>query len=242
MNGGALRAALSYFTVLPVGAAEAPTAAALAWLPLVGAIVGALAGTLGSLVGLVAPHGFAVVAAFGASIALTGALHVDGFLDTSDALFASVTPERRLEILRDPRHGTFAIAAFAVVAAAWFVALDALPVASLPLACAFAGCAARFAAVLNARAIPYGRGGEPTAAFAERPSAAVLAVGVLLALALAVPLGPVALAGVPLAALAARLFGRWARGRFGGGLTGDAYGFAIVVLDVALLAALAMRG
>jgi len=40
---------------------------------------------------------------------LTGGMHLDGVADSSDGLFASATPERRLEIMRDPRVGTFGV-------------------------------------------------------------------------------------------------------------------------------------
>ena len=82
---------------MPVGVADAPQADALAWLPLVGAVTGALAGTAGWLVSLVAPHPLAAAAAFAAVLVLTGAIHLDGFLDCCDALFAPVPLAQRLE-------------------------------------------------------------------------------------------------------------------------------------------------
>ena len=44
-------------------------------------------------------------------IFITGGIHLDGFLDTSDALSSWQTTERRLEILKDPHTGAFAIIA-----------------------------------------------------------------------------------------------------------------------------------
>jgi len=41
---------------------------------------------------------------------LTGALHLDGFLDACDGLLGGYTPESRLEIMRDERLGAFALA------------------------------------------------------------------------------------------------------------------------------------
>jgi adenosylcobinamide-GDP ribazoletransferase len=41
-------------------------------------------------------------------ILATGALHLDGFLDTCDGLFGGRTPEARLSIMRDERVGAFA--------------------------------------------------------------------------------------------------------------------------------------
>lgn len=44
-------------------------------------------------------------------VLVTGGIHMDGFLDTSDALSSWQTTERRLEILKDPHTGAFAIIA-----------------------------------------------------------------------------------------------------------------------------------
>lgn len=42
-------------------------------------------------------------------ILITGGIHMDGFLDTKDALSSYQSMERRLEILKDPHAGAFAI-------------------------------------------------------------------------------------------------------------------------------------
>ena len=42
-------------------------------------------------------------------LAVTGGIHLDGFLDTSDALGSWQEPERRLEILKDSCAGAFAV-------------------------------------------------------------------------------------------------------------------------------------
>ncbi|MDD3218530.1 MAG: adenosylcobinamide-GDP ribazoletransferase [Lachnospiraceae bacterium] len=42
-------------------------------------------------------------------VLVTGGIHLDGFLDTQDAMSSYQERERRLEILKDPRAGAFAI-------------------------------------------------------------------------------------------------------------------------------------
>jgi adenosylcobinamide-GDP ribazoletransferase len=167
------------------------------------------------------PEPFVAAIVFGLSIVLTGAIHVDGFLDTCDAAFAQATPQRRLEILKDPRTGSFAVAYFAVAAACWLAALFALPVASLPQTCALAAGSARLGAVLCA----YDRG----------PSPVVLGVNAILVAALAGIVAPWAwtvLAG----AIALALLQGAALRRALGTLTGDAYGCIIVCGEIAALA------
>lgn len=235
-------AALAYFSILPVRTKAAlgpPSPATLALLPFVGALLGAASGSVGWLVSLHASHALAVASAFGASIVLTGALHIDGFLDSCDGLFASVSSERRLEILDDPRHGTFAVAGFAVLAAFWLAALWSLPSTHLPAALALSAALARWAVVCNALSAPYARAGALASTFAGKPSALMLVFeGAALLVAASYLLGYFG-AGLLLALLlTASFFGaRFARQRLGGGLTGDVYGFLIVLLEVGTLTA-----
>ena len=214
--------------------AEAPRASALAALPIVGIVLGGLAGALGWLASLALPGALAVVVAFAASIILTGAIHLDGLLDACDALFASVAPARRFEILKDPRHGSYALAGLAIVVPAWLAAVAAIPPPAWPWALAFCAGTARAAAVLNAWIVPYAPGGASTAAFAERPNIAWLAAGTIAALACAWPHPWLALLALPAFGLALAL-GAWCARRLGGTLAGDCYGAIIIVVEVALL-------
>lgn len=234
----ALRASLAYFSILPAGWAGAPDAAALGALPLVGAVLGAIAGTAGWFASLLLPAPLAVVTALAAGLVLSGAIHLDGFLDVCDALFASVPPERRFEILKDPRHGTFALAGLAIALPAWLAALAAMPPGAWPWALPFCAAAARAGAVTNAFRVPYVPHGASARAFERRPSLVPLVLGVCVAAGCCWTHPWLALLVLPAWAAAAFL-GAWCAGRLGGVLTGDCYGFTIVVLDVALLSAVA---
>jgi len=62
--------------------------------------------------------------------AITGFLHVDGFMDTSDAILSRRPLEEKLKILKDPHTGAFAVVSVLVLfvicfAAAYEVASDA---------------------------------------------------------------------------------------------------------------------
>ena len=98
-------------TRLPVGRNGRLTAAALSraavWFPAIGLVVGGVMATVHALAGLVTTATAATVLARAAAILITGGLHEDGLADTADALGAHTTRERRLEILRDPRVGTY---------------------------------------------------------------------------------------------------------------------------------------
>jgi len=83
---------------------------AMCFWPLVGAVIGGLVygwGILSERLGVGAIF-FAVIAIL-ISVLVTGGIHLDGLLDTSDALSSWQTQERRLEILKDSHTGAFAI-------------------------------------------------------------------------------------------------------------------------------------
>jgi len=224
-----------------VGVADPPDARTLAWLPLVGITLGSAAGAFAWAVALAAPEPFVVAAAFSASIAASGAIHLDGFLDSCDALMASVSAERRLEIMHDPRHGTFAVAGFACVGVWWIAGLAAIAPPSLPLALAFAGGTARLAAVLNAYRVPYGRAGASAHAFAAKPPATILGACGLALVAIAIAArAPLWIATAVAACGLSLALGGAASRRLGGVLVGDVYGATIVVLEVGMLTAIAL--
>lgn len=233
-----LTVALAYFTVIPAGRSandEGPGPESLAWLPPIGAIVGAVAGFggLAAYAWLHAPWSFVVAWALG--IGLTGAIHIDGFLDACDGLFCSAPAERRLEILKDVRHGSFAVVGMALAATFWLAALAAIPPARFPIALAFSGAASRLAAIAQASFFPYARSAGLTRAFARRPNVVALLLDGVLVEALAWFVAPWALAIAPIACVAAWCAARWASGRLGGGLTGDVYGALIVATEIGVL-------
>lgn len=56
-------------------------------------------------------------------IILSGGIHLDGWMDTSDAYFSYKDPEKRLEIMKDPRVGAFGVLSLVVFLFTRFVIL-----------------------------------------------------------------------------------------------------------------------
>jgi adenosylcobinamide-GDP ribazoletransferase len=82
----------------------------LMWLfPLVGAIIGLLAGVFGWAVSLLVPATVTGALALGVLLLLTGLHHTDGLLDFGDAVMYHGTPERKIEIMHDQLTGAGAI-------------------------------------------------------------------------------------------------------------------------------------
>ena len=80
------------------------------FFPFIGAVIGAfslLAAKTGWYFGI--GNGFLTVILVLIPVVITGGIHVDGLLDTSDALSSWQERTRRLEILKDSHAGAFAI-------------------------------------------------------------------------------------------------------------------------------------
>lgn len=228
---------MQFLTRLPVPGVDdfAPIdlARSTTWFPFVGLIVGAIV----ALVTFVLDrHSMALAGIVGvlAWVWLTGALHLDGLADLTDALGASHRdPERFLAVLRDPHVGTFGVVSVVLVllvksaALAMFAANDLL---ALPLILAWA----------RLGTLAWGRWLKPLKAghgeqFAWQISVGWMVFWTLLLLAASVAFAPV-LCAAPLVIAA---WGAWLKARLGG-MTGDCLGAGVEITETALLLLVAL--
>ena len=236
-----LRTALSFLTVLPVGAGRAPAEGlGRAWYPAVGLLLGLVAAGAFRLGAALTTPVLGAVAAVAVLAGLTGALHLDGLADAADGLLGGATRERRLEIMRDPRVGSFGVVATALVLLGDVAALSGLSpwtaLAALLTACALG----RLAMVAVLLWLPYARqGGLGTAAVGGRSLPDLAGALVAGAVPLALDWRHWLLAAGLVAASAAGA-GALARSRVGGA-TGDVYGAVVEVGQLAALTAFAVR-
>lgn len=130
---GDVAACIGFYTRLPVSAGsegERPFASAQWAAPVAGAVVGLVVGVLAWLaIAAGMPASVAAVLALGAGVALTGALHEDGLADVADGFGGGRTRERKLEIMRDSRLGSYGALALGLSLLARWAALAALATA-----------------------------------------------------------------------------------------------------------------
>lgn len=247
-------AALKFLTILPVPGAhhlsDSDWGWATAWYPAVGLILGIILAGLDWGLRLLFPAAVAAALLLVGWVALTGALHLDGFADCCDALLAPVSRARRLEILRDVHTGAFGLVGVVLLLLTKYAALAALPESwHLPgfLLIPTLGRWAMTAAVVL---YPYARPGPglgqkaKTGAGGRHLVLASLTVLLAAALAWGAGLAWTVLLLLSLAAFTTLLVAQWIQSRIGG-LTGDAYGAICEIAEViSLLAlvALAFRG
>jgi adenosylcobinamide-GDP ribazoletransferase len=230
--------------VLPVRVAGADVAraaaGALRWAPVVGALLGAVAGALlAGLAALGVPA--AGLLAVGFLALVTRGMHVDGLADTADGLGCYGPPERALRVMREGGVGAFAVVTLVValgVQAAALTELTAHP-AAVALAAAtgragFAWCARRGVAAARPGGLGAAVAGSQPVWVAPLWWVVLAAVGVVV-----VP-GRVWQGPLAVAVAAALVVGLSAhtRRRFGG-VTGDVLGAANELAVTAALAVLA---
>ncbi|MBN1699632.1 MAG: adenosylcobinamide-GDP ribazoletransferase [Spirochaetales bacterium] len=108
----ALRKAFAFLTILPFEKRRVmirDVARSCFLFPFVGLIVGGFLAGTGYSCDILFPLFLQRGCILLVWVIITGALHLDGFIDCCDALFAPVTGERRLEILKDVHVGAFGI-------------------------------------------------------------------------------------------------------------------------------------
>jgi adenosylcobinamide-GDP ribazoletransferase len=205
-------------------------------IPVAGALVGALgalAYRLAVRVGLPPPVAAAV--ALAAGMAATGCLHEDGLADTADG-FGGHGRERKLEIMRDSRLGTFGACALLMsLLLRWSAVASIADVGAVALALVAAHAAARAPLPAVMALVPPARGDGLTASAGLPPREAVVAAGLLGTLALVLCLGPTAaVVALILLAAAAVIIAR-VTAKAIGGHTGDVLGALEQINEILVL-------
>lgn len=108
----------------------------MCFFPLIGVIIGGLTwlwGYFGKV--LVSSHVFYAAVLVLIPVAVSGGIHLDGLLDTSDALHSYQPRERKLEILKDSHAGAFAIITAVVYFLLYLGVYSEITLKSLPVVC-----------------------------------------------------------------------------------------------------------
>ncbi len=238
--------ALRFFSRLPTGPSphRPPSLNRIApVLGLVGVLIGlpsALVMLVLALIGLPAllAAGFGIVA----MVIVTGAMAEDALADSADGMWGGNDAARRLEIMKDSRHGTYGVLAIVLLVSLRLAALAALIVQSL-YGAAFVWLAAQLIARQGALWLPTRLGPARSDGLAKKAGGLTgrtfwlsSAVSGLLAAALAAPF--VGVAGLAVAAVVA-VFAVWGWTRICrlkvGGFSGDLIGALQAIVEIGVL-------
>lgn len=221
--------ALQFLTTLPVPLTRNPqgedVGRSVRYFPLAGLLLGAILALLNWFLRLALPSTLSDLVLVVSLLMLTGALHLDGFLDSCDGLLGYRTPEERLLIMRDSRVGSFAVAGGWTLLSLKFISLNSIPGELKTPALLLAPLLGRWALVIAVVLFPYGRESGLGTIYKRYTSRREL----LLA-SLAVALTSVIILKLPglilslLILLLAWFQGKYVMRKLPAGLTGDSYG------------------
>ena len=234
-----MQLAVILLTRVPFGRLRDPVPRldAAAWaFPLAGLPVGLIAaGVMVAALALGLSPPVAGGLALAAQVITTGALHEDGFADLCDGFWGGTTRERRLEIMRDSRIGSYGTVGLVLTLGLRWLGLAALAEAQAPAAVIAVAMASRVAPVALMAGLPPARADGLGVLGRTVGTASVLAAALIGGLPmLLLPQGWAALVA---AALSVALLALVARRKIGG-QTGDVLGAGQQAAEIALLLAL----
>lgn len=232
-----LLGALQFLTRVPIRTRHAVEHhRVVPWFPIAGVLIGAVVGGVAAGMSELVPPLVAGAVAVGVGVLVTGAFHEDGLADVADAFGGGWTVERRLEILKDSRHGTYGVAALATsivvrVACAASIAGPAALFATFVAAHTLGRGAAVVAMRLAPPATQSGLGVSAAAAMRPFPTTLGLAAGAAVVAALTgwwtLPFLVAAAVGIAVTV--------WLAVRKIGGLAGDVLGAVEQVVECLVL-------
>ena len=221
----------------------------MCFFPFVGAVIGVLTWLTGCVLGnyvKLEPFFLTVILTV-IPVVVTGGIHVDGLLDTSDALSSWQERKRRLEILKDSHAGAFAVITACVYFILWLGAWSQLQnnlkgICIMSMGYMMSRCLSGIGVITFPKAKSDGTVAEFSRNASEITARNILMVMFVILVALMLWVSPVM--GV-LAVLSALLVFWWYHHmamKYFGGTTGDLSGFFLCICEVVMALVLALAG
>jgi adenosylcobinamide-GDP ribazoletransferase len=152
---------------IPGPVEEKSLARAMAYFPLVGALLGLSAAVLYDLCRYAWSVQVCDLIVIAYLVIITGNLHGDAVMDTADGIFSGRTREGILEIMKDSRAGAHGVMACCLLILAKFVLLGQIAPAGKAAALVLMPLLGRWAQVYGAAVYQYARTGGGTGRFTE---------------------------------------------------------------------------
>ena len=170
-----------------------------------------------------------------ALVLLTGANHLDGFMDSCDGMVAGRSPQERLAIMRDSRVGSFGVVGVLCLLLVKYISILFLPGASRMAALLLMPTLGRWSMVYAIVAYPTARREGLGQSFKEHANWGGVVIATIITIAVSVVL--LKLLGLALVAaiwLILVIMAAFFKKKLGG-LTGDTYGAINEVIEVSVL-------
>lgn len=219
---------------------------AMCFFPVVGAVTGGISFLLGKLM---LSHScgkllFSIVMTW-IPLLITGGIHMDGFMDTMDALHSYGEREKKLEILKDPHSGAFAIIGICGYLMCSVALWSVVDTSMLPVI-AMGYVLSRTLSGLSIVSFPAAKNSGLAKTFQDGAAKARVRVCMLIYLPVIAigmivwgqSMGAVAFA----AAILVFVYYRWMSNKQFGGITGDLAGYFLQLCELGILAVAAVMG
>ena len=240
-------AALKFLTIIPLPwrreASPEELEGSIGYFPVIGLIIGLILAGLNWLLSLFLPSAVVNGLLIVSMVVISGALHLDGFVDTCDGIAGHKTVEERWRVMHDSRAGAFGIVGVFLLLLVKYVSLSSVPENLLMVTLVLMPVVSRWAMVYTVFAYPYARPAGLGKVFKQGASWQGFTTATVITLAVAIGLARLAnityfyLAGLAImlaiwvivVAMATYLKRKFA------GLTGDTYGAINEVAEVCVL-------
>jgi adenosylcobinamide-GDP ribazoletransferase len=235
-------AALQFLTSLPLPrrreASPEELGRATTYFPAVGLIIGIILAGLNWLLSLILPSAVVSALLIVALVIITGALHLDGFVDTCDGIAGHKSVEDRWRVMRDSRAGAFGIVGAVLLLLVKYASLNSLPEPFMTATLLFMPVVSRWAMVYAIFAYPYARPSGLGTAFKQATRWPQFTAATIITIAIALALFPLFSLGGLLFMfgvwVVTAIFSLYLKHKFSG-LTGDTYGAINEVAEVMVL-------
>ncbi len=240
-------AALSFLTIIPLpqrlSINQEEVGRSTAYFPVVGIIIGFIVAGLNWLFGLFLPSSVANGLLIVSLVLISGALHLDGFVDTCDGIAGHRTIEDRWRVMHDSRAGAFGIIGVSLLLLIKYVSLNCVPQTLLMATLVLMPVVSRWVMVYAIFTYPYARPEGLGKVFKQGASWQRFAIATIITLAVTIGLARLANINYFYLAGLAIIFGTWIiivamaaylKRKFAG-LTGDTYGAINEVAELCVL-------
>jgi len=208
------------------------------YFPTIGLIIGLILAGLNWLLSLFLPSAIVNLLLIVSLVVITGALHLDGFIDTCDGIAGNKTPEDRWHVMHDSRAGSFGVIGAILLLLAKYVTLSTIPGPLMTVTLLFMPVVSRWAMVYAIFTHPYARLSGLGKIFKQGTRWPGFTIATIITFVLAIALIPL----FQLTGLIVMLFiwiitvimAVYFRSKFAG-LTGDTYGAINEVAEVSVL-------
>ena len=235
-------AALQFLTSIPLpGRGETSPeqlGRSTANFPVVGLIIGLVLVGLNWLLNLILPTPVVNALLIVALVLITGALHLDGFVDTCDGIAGNKSIEDRWQVMRDSRAGAFGIVGVVLLLLVKYVSLNSIPEHGMMAILLFMPVVSRWAMVYAIFAFPYAHASGLGTIFKQKTRWSEFTIATVITVVLAIALftlfsllGLLLIIGIWITTV---LISLYLKRKFAG-LTGDTYGAINEISEVMVL-------